>query len=176
MATLFTLCYPKLTAGDHRFIEKFRLENDIPFRDVVAPHFTLVFGCGEVSEPVYREHVGVVARSQGVIRFSCRYAMVGNDASNDNYYVFLVPDEGYSQISILHDRLYRGVLEQFLRLDIPYVPHIAIATNTDARRIKALCDELNSTGVAIHGQIDGMTVCSYDGSIITDLETFPCRA
>ena len=89
--------------------------------------------------------------------------------------MFFVPDEGYGQISKLHDRLYRGILKQHLRLDIPYVPHIAIATNNDAQRIKALCDELNSDGVAIQGQIDAMTVCSYDGSKITDVETLQCR-
>jgi len=72
--------------------------------------------------------------------------MVGNDHSNQNYYVFLVPDEGYSEISKLHDR-----------------------------RIKALCDELNSAGVAMHGQIDTLSVCSYDGTKITDLETFRCQ-
>ncbi len=101
--------------------------------------------------------------------------MVGNDDSNENYYVFLVPDEGYSEISKLHDRLYRGVLAPYLRLDIPYVPHIGIATISDARRIKTLCDELNSTGVAIHGQIEAMSVCSYDGMKITDLKTFQCQ-
>jgi hypothetical protein len=132
----------------------------------------MVFGCGEVPESVYREHVRAVAQSQGVVRFSCRYAMVCNDDSNDNYYVFLVPDEGYSEISKLHDRLYRGVLAQYLRLDIPYVPHIGIATITDAQRIKALCDQLNSAGSAVHGQIDAISVCSYDGLKITDLETF----
>ena len=135
----------------------------------------MVFSCSAVPEFAYSEHVRSVAQSQGPIRFFCRYAMVCNDASNDNYYAFLVPDEGYGQISKLHDRLYRGILKQHLRLDIPYVPHIAIATNNDAQRIKALCDELNSDGVAIQGQIDAMTVCSYDGSKITDLETLQCR-
>lgn len=175
MATLYTLCYPTLTSEDRRFIDDFRREHDVPFRDVVAPHLTLVFGCDEVPELTYREHVRAVAQSQRVIRFSCRYAMVGNDDSNESYYVFLVPDEGYSEISRLHDRLYRGVLAPYLRLDIPYVPHIGIATIADPRRIKTLCDELNSTGVAIHGQIEAMSVCSYDGTKITDLETFRCQ-
>lgn len=175
MPTLFTLCYPNLTTQDRQFIDEFRREHDIPFRDVVAPHFTMAFGCDQVPEPMYREHVRAVAQSQRVIRFSCRYAMVGNDHSNENYYVFLVPDEGYSEISRLHDRIYRGVLAPYLRLDIPYVPHIGIAATMDARRIKALCDGLNSIGVAMHGQIDTMSVCSYDGTKITDLETFRCQ-
>lgn len=172
---LYTLCYPKLISEDRRFIDEYRREHDIPFRDVVAPHFTMAFGCGEVPESVYREHVRAVAQSQGVIRFTCRYAMLTNDDSNDNYYVFLVPDEGYSEVSKLHDQLYRGILAPHLRLNIPYVPHIGIATLSDAPRIKALCDELNSIGVSISGEIDTISVCSYDGSKITDLETFQCQ-
>lgn len=161
---------------DRLFIDEYRREHDIPFRDVVAPHFTMVFGCADVPESAYRDHIRAVARSQRVIRFICRYAMLANDDSNGNYYVFLVPDEGYSQVSKLHDQLYRGILAPYLRLNIPYVPHIGIATIADAPRIKALCDELNATGVSISGEINTMSVCSYDGSRITDLETFQCQA
>lgn len=172
---LYTLCYPRLADADRKFIDEFRQEHDIPFRDVVAPHFTMLFGCSDVPLSVYRQHVAEVVRLQSAITFSCRYAMLHNDDSNDNYYVFLVPDEGYGEISKLHDKLYRGPLASYLRLDIPYVPHIGIATIPDAARIKSLCDRLNASGISIHGQIDTITLCSYDGSKITDLESFECQ-
>jgi 2'-5' RNA ligase len=174
LKTLYTLCYPRLSDADRRLIEEFRREHDIPFRDVVAPHFTMVFGCSDVPLSIYLEHVNTVARSQRDIHFSCRYAMVGSDDENEYYYVFLTPDEGYSEISKLHDKLYRGPLAAYLRLDIPYVPHIAIATIPDAVRIKELCDALNSASLAIHGRIEDITVGTYDGTKITDLESFPC--
>ena len=100
--------------------------------------------------------------------------MLHNDDSNDNYYVFLVPDNGYGELSKLHDKLYRGPLAPYLRLDIPYVPHIGVATIPDAARVKALCDELNTTGIEISGQINSITVGEYDGSKISNLEVFPC--
>jgi hypothetical protein len=96
--------------------------------------------------------------------------MLGNDALDDNYYVFLVPDEGYSAISLLHDHLYTGSFAPFHRLDIPYIPHIGVATMADAPKVKALCDRLNSTGVNISGTLNYITVCEYDGRRITDLE------
>jgi hypothetical protein len=175
MPTLYTLCYPRLADADRKFIDEFRREHDLPFRDVVAPHFTMLFGCSEVPLPAYREHVAEVARSQSTITFSCRYAQVVSDDSNDNYYVFLVPDTGYNEISKLHDKLYRGPLAPHLRLDIPYIPHIGIATIPNAATIKALCDQLNSLPVAIHGRIEAITLCSFDGLRIADLESFPCR-
>ena len=175
MQTLYTLCYPNLAEADRQFIDEFRRKHDIPFRDVVAPHFTMVYGCSDVPLSAYRQHVAEIARSQTVINFTLRYAMLGNDDSNNNYYVFLVPDEGYSGISKLHDKLYQGPLTSYLRLDIPYVPHIGIATIPDAPHIRTLCNQLNSKGVDIHGQINSITVCSYDGSKITDLESFLCK-
>jgi hypothetical protein len=44
------------------------------------------------------------------IPFVCRYAMVCNDVSNENFYVFLVPDEGTARCHYFTMRLYRGPL------------------------------------------------------------------
>ena len=118
----------------------------------------------------YVDHVRKRVEGHSPISLACRYAMLGDDASNDNYYVFLVPDEGYSKISLLHDHLYTGEFAPFHRLDIPFIPHIGIATNPDASKIKGLCDHLHATGLDISGTLDHITVCEYDGKAITDLE------
>jgi hypothetical protein len=55
MRTLYTLAYPTLHEADLRFIETFRREHDLRYRDVVAAHFTLVFGCDAVNEAEYLE-------------------------------------------------------------------------------------------------------------------------
>jgi hypothetical protein len=102
--------------------------------------------------------------------------MLGNDDLNDNYSVSLVPDEGYSAISRLHDRLYTGPFAPFYRLDIPYIPHIGIATISDAPKVKRLCDDLNATGVNISGSLNHITVCEYDSNCIIDLERINLKA
>ena len=102
--------------------------------------------------------------------------MLGNDDSNDNYYVFLLPDEGFSDIALLHDQIYTGPLQPYLRLDIPYVPHITVATISDNQRVKMLCDELNETGLEISGSLDGITVGQYDGSVVQKVETLKFTA
>ena len=126
--TLYSLCYPTLSEDDDEFIRSYRRAHDLPYRDVVDHHFTIVFGISDLDKDAYTRHVRGIATSHPPISFVCRYAMLGNDASNDDYYVFLVQDEGYSAISLLHDRLYSGPLTPFHRLDIPYIPHIGIAT------------------------------------------------
>jgi len=98
--------------------------------------------------------------------------MVHNDDSSDDYYVFLVPDEGFSELALLHDALYAGVLASRLRLDIPYVPHIGIATLKDPRKCKELADELNAKPLRIQGQVEEISVVDYDGKVVTDLRHF----
>ena len=169
---LYTLAYPSVSADDRAFLDRFRAENDLRYRDVVAPHFTLAFGCNAVAEDDYCRHVASVARRTPAISFACRYAMLGTDHADDTGYVFLVPDEGYAALSRLHDELYRGPLEPYLRLDIPYVPHVTIGTLEDRRRAKQLCDALNDAGVHIEGRVEAMCVGALAEGKIRDLATY----
>jgi 2'-5' RNA ligase len=173
--TLYTLAYPRWSEIDSQFIEQFRAANDLRSCDVVAAHFTLVFPCGAVGEPQYTEHVQAVAREQPAIPFVCRYTMLGTDAQDSTAYVFLVPDEGFSDLSLLHDRLYRGVLEPHLRLDIPYIPHITIGTVAERKQAKRLCDQLNERGIYIAGRVERLSVCTLEGGKVRTIESFPLQ-
>jgi len=166
----YSLCYPTLSNEDNNVITSYRKTHDLPFRDVVAHHFTIAFGVSDLGREEYFNHVRMLARQTRKINFTCRYAMLGNDDSNDNFYVFLVPDEGFSEISLLHDQIYRGPLAPYHKLEIPYIPHIGIATIPDSWKVKALCEELNESGLNITGSLDGITICEYTGSVINDLE------
>ena len=170
--SLLALCYPKLSAEDRRFIDEFRDRHDLAYRDVVRPHFTMVFQVRDVAESTFSKHVARIARASAAFHFVCRYAMVHNDVSSDDYYVFLVPDEGFSELALLHDALYTEVLISKLRLDIPYVPHIGIATLKDSARCKELADELNSRRLSIGGKVDEITVVAYNGKVVVDLRHF----
>src|SRR5687768_14170276 len=113
MPTLYTVSYPEVSPEASQFMQTFRNEHDLPYRDVVAPHFTMIFGCAAIPEEQYTKHVAAIARESRVLSFSCKYATLGADDSDDTAYVFLVPDEGYAAISLLHDRLYSGALADF---------------------------------------------------------------
>lgn len=167
----YALCYPSLSEPDEQLIDSFRQRHDERYKDVVAHHFTIGFGIDALGDNEYLEHVRRQARRQAPIPFVCRYAMAGrNDINFEEFYVFLVPDEGFSEICKLHDRLYTGPFAPFHRPDIPFIPHIGIATHRDAAVIKALCDSLNDQGLHIEGHLDSITVAEYDGNVITNLE------
>ncbi len=171
MRTLYTISYPEISTEASAFIEAFRREHDLPYRDVVAPHFTMVFACAAMEEADYTHHVEAISGASIAISFSCRYAMLGADDSDKTAYVFLVPDEGYAAISMLHDRLYAGLLAPFLRLDLPYIPHITIGTMPDRRAAKALCDELNSRTLRIDGQLRELTVGALEDGKLHNLSS-----
>jgi hypothetical protein len=63
MLPLYTLAYPLLSQTDRKFIDSYRSEHDAAFRDVVAPHFTMLFGCDQIPESEYK-HVRSVATQQ----------------------------------------------------------------------------------------------------------------
>jgi 2'-5' RNA ligase len=169
---LYTLGYPSIPESAKAFLEAFRRAHDVPYRDVVAAHFTMVFGCKDVAVETYLQHIGSVASQTEPIPFHCRYAMLGNDAEEECAYVFLVPDEGYSGISLLHDRLYTGVLAPYLRLDVPFIPHITLGTLAVREEAKHLCDELNAGQLSIAGILDTLTVGSLEDGKIRNVASF----
>ncbi len=170
LAMLYTLCYPTLSDKDHDFIRSFRREHDLPFRDIVEHHFTIVFGISDISTDKYVAHVRANLLGQSSINFVCRYAALGDDSDSDDFYAFLTPDEGFSDICRLHDKLYSGDFKKFHRFEIPYTPHIGIATMPDARKIQSLCDELNANSFKISGALESATICEYDGTKVVNLE------
>ena len=174
--TLYTLGYPNLDPEDRALIDAFRSAHDLPLRDLVKPHFTLAFSCSDLDEHDYLAHAHTIAAASKSISFTCRYAMLGADHADDTAYVFLVPDEGHSAIALLHDRLYTGILAAKLRLDVPYIPHITIATQADRAVAKALCVQWNARGLSISGSLTALSVSSLQNSRIHDLEKIPLAA
>lgn len=176
MPTLYTVGYPEVSPEASSFMESFRREHDLPYRDVVAAHFTMVFGCKTLQIAEYTTHVSAIASQSRAVRFSCRYAMLGADDFDDTAYVFLVPDEGYSGLSLLHDRLYTGVLGPLLRLEVPFIPHITIGTLKDRAAAKMLCDELNRDGVRVEGFLRTLTVGALEDGRLNALSAHPLLA
>ena len=166
--------YPNLTASDQKRIDDFRRVHDLDYVDVIDPHWTMIFpsSCEGISEQQLTEHIRNIASQYSPIDFICRHALVYDDDSNDNYYIFLVPDEGFSGISQLHDALYTDFMRTKLRLDIPFIPHIGIATHKDRDHLYALAQEWNAERHEIRGVIDSLSLCSYNDSKVDDIQTF----
>lgn len=102
--------------------------------------------------------------------FVLRCAVLGDDAFSDFTHVFLVPDEGYSRIVKLHDRLYIGILKEELRLNIPFVPHIGIANSQNAQACKDLVDDLNAAPFEVRGRVEKLDVIWYEDNQVNTIK------
>jgi 2'-5' RNA ligase len=170
--SLFTLAYPVLSEADRAMVRTFRVEHDRAKVYRVEPHFTIAFGASGIGDDDYLEHVSKIAAATEPITFHCRHAILGADESDESSYVFLVPDEGNSALSLLHHRLYSDALASCPRGDVPYVPHITIGRCSERHKAKELCDDLNARRLSIAGSVEALTVVLMAGDMIKNLRSF----
>jgi hypothetical protein len=166
---LLVLAYPRITQRDYKWIQAVRAESDEMYYEVVDPHFTIVFPVEGVDDDRFIEHVQRRAAGFSSFDFVLRCAVLANDAFKECTHVFLVPDEGHSDIVKLHDVLYTGPLAAELRLDIPFVPHVGIGNSADPQACKRLADELNRQDFEIAGTVDRLDVVRYETDTVETL-------
>ncbi len=163
------LAYPQIQDLDFERIQKFRKENDALYYEVVNPHFAFVFPTEIMGKKEFIEEISQKAQGFGSINFEIRSATVNKDAFLDYFHTLLVPDQGYSDVVKLHDRLYSGKLFEELRLDIDFIPHMGIANSKDRYEVKKWTDSWNDRDFMIKGNIDELTIVDYDGENLRDI-------
>ena len=169
--SLLVVNYPTISKDDLAWIQNIRQEYDeLNFR-AIDPHFTLVFPLIDIDRATLISHIQQSIKDVQAFEFTLRCAILSNDAFSDYTHVFLVPDEGYSKIVKLHDRLYTAVLVDRLRLDIPFIPHIGIANSLNAQSCKELVDRLNSQQFEISGRIERLDLIWSEGDLVETIES-----
>jgi 2'-5' RNA ligase len=166
---LLIVAYPEISKSDLNWIQGNRRKYDELSYQAVAPHFTLFFPSDEFKSDdllqIARRNIGSFPSFQ----FCLRSAMIMPPVVGEYSYVFLVPDEGFSQIIQLHDRIYSEELSSSQRLDIPFVPHVTVASSKNVATCKELVDVLNSENFEITGKIQSLDLVFEDGNRITTL-------
>lgn len=165
------LAYPQLSSDDFAMIQDYRKDHDGLYYQVVDPHFTIVFPVLDMPEEIFVSEAIEKASGSGKIDFAIRCATVNKDAFSTYYHTFLVPDEGYSRIVKLHDKMYSGKLMDQLRLDIDFVPHIGIGNSTDKYKCKSMADEWNKQSFCIKGHISKLEIVRYENNRVSHLES-----
>ena len=163
------ISYPRLNIDDYNFIQDYRKLNDQLLYSVIAPHFSFVFPVDGILKDDFIEEI--IKKSEGFasFEFTIRCAVVNKDSFLEYSHTLLVPDEGFSHMVKLHDRLYDGLLIKERRLDIDYIPHLGIGTSLYIQQCKTMADELNSSQLAINGSIAELTIVSFENNIIENL-------
>jgi len=168
--SLLVLGYPTFKREDFEWIQNIRSKYDIKYYNVVNPHFTIVFPVFNSTQKEFIEDVIKKTYETKKIGFNLKCAVIVKDSFSLSTDVFLVPDEGNSEIVKLHDKLYTGILKDELRLDIPFIPHIGVGGSTDPYESKSIADELNKSNFNVYGFIDKLAVVSYNYPKVETLE------
>lgn len=171
--SLLIINYPRISPEDFNWIQSVRKQHDELHQEIVDPHFTFVFPVFNFQAKAFINHIKQAIQEIEAFDFVLRCAVLGDDAFSDYTHVFLVPDEGYSSVVKLHDRLYTGILINELRLDIPFIPHIGIANSRNAQRCKQLVDELNAKSFEIRGKVEKLDVIWYENDKVDVIEQIP---
>ncbi len=162
--------YPKISKKDFDFIQNHRRINDTKYFHIIDPHFAVIFPTTDFSKSDFIDEV--VKQTTGITKFAfiIRCATTNLDFSNKFFHEFLVPDEGYSKIVKLHDKLYSGRLIDNLRLDIDFIPHIGIGNSEDVSRCKKNIDKLNSQNLIISGSVQTLDIVKYENNKIETIK------
>lgn len=172
---LTVVAYPELSPRDYSWIQSIRKERDLLFYPSIAPHFTLVYPAIGLETDSCIQHIRKKCENVKSFKFTLRSAMLYKDFFSDDSHVFLLPDEGTSPLIKLHDQLYTGVLASKLRLDIPFIPSIAIANSSDPLALKKFIDTLNSQNIQIQGKVSVLDVAVYERNHLTTVERIRLR-
>ena len=108
-------------------IHQFRTKYD-PQVNLIAPHITLMF-------PV-PESIGKDNLVRHLERVLCNWQpflihLQGVQVSSDDH-LFLLLQEGSANVVRLHDEIYTGILFEYRREDIPFVPHVTLGVCREA--------------------------------------------
>ena len=164
--------YPQISSEDQQWIQTYRKDHDIYF-DLIPPHFSLVFPTYGFQPESFIQEIRKQARDQPSIEFEIRCAIRNNDLTNDYWHVLLVPDQGFGQMVKLHNRLYQGLLSHTERLDIDFIPHLAIGNTKDPQECKAMVEGINAQDIDIKGVIHTIDVLAYKNQKLSTIQVIP---
>jgi len=80
--------------------------------------------------------------------------------------------KGREQVRELHDELYKGPLTEFLRSDIPYIPHVTVGRKENEQRAIKIAEKMLKLSTRLQCIIEKVSVerIGEDGESIIEFE------
>jgi len=162
--SLAVLGKPRLKAADAAWITALRDRHGRALTaPEIGPHVTLVFPTDATDATTATGHVAMIAGETPPLALAFRCALPVPDPDSGDTFIYLVPDEGFSALVRLHDRLYSGPFAEARRLDLAYMPHVTLARIAESKLARALADDLNGQEPEIHARLETIELVRLDG-------------
>ena len=169
---IYVLAYPQFEPSVAERIRRFRIANEPARAMLVPPHVTLVFGLMNIRPYEFLAHCEAAADQSSQFDVSFVSGEVTYDPFEKTHKLLLVSSAGSSQLAALHQQLYEGAQRAELKVDIPYRPHMTVATNPDRTIIEHL-DISSLGGFPLFGTIRALEVVKLANGRLHCLRTIP---
>ena len=139
--------YPNV---DTACINQLRMKYDPHFK-LIEPHITLMFPVSEaIGDKNLVHHLECVLGGRKPFSFHLQ----GFQISSDDH-LFLLIQEGNSNLIRLHNEVYTGILAYHLIKDIPFVPHLTLGVlSMDPNEQERILEEARRSGIDYHCVLD----------------------
>ncbi|WP_417676212.1 2'-5' RNA ligase family protein [Roseibium sp.] len=171
---IYVLAYPQFEPSVAESINRFRSAHEPERARLVPPHVTLLFGMRNARPQ------DILAHSEGVATHTPELAVdftagdIVYDPSEKTHKLLLHSSIGKNALISLHQQLCDGPHRAELKLDIPYRPHMTVATHKDRAIIERL-DVAALGAFPIPGTIRALEVVELADNTLQLLRTVPLR-
>lgn len=145
---LAVVAFPALADSDAGRIDALRAAHD-PNAARIAAHFTLVFPDATISEATLIQRMEAAAKETAPIAVTLKRIMVHQEGAE--FYLYLVPEQGYDALRILHERLNPGMAAA-------YTPHVTVGRFADRVQARAIATDLAAKHFAATGRIEALSL------------------
>lgn len=169
---IYVLAYPTIDPDVSRSLAGFREGHEPERAGLVAPHVTLDFGLRATSSEAILRHCAEVALETAAIFVEFSRREVTFDRFEKMHKVFFVSDLGEDAHIALHWQLHDGPHRTERNADVPYRPHMTVATNADRAHIEEV-DTAPIGAVPIKATIGGIEVVRLTDGTLSSIASVP---
>jgi 2'-5' RNA ligase len=150
---------PTMNNKDWDFLQSLRKKYDTKGYAFIEPHFTLLTNNNQFSKQILNKHLHDNFIQQKKIHFALRTAIFMPPLfEHTSWYVFLIPDQGFSELSALHHHICKTGLQLAFYKKFPFIPHITIGSFQQQEDCLQLVETINKNSFALSGCIEKISL------------------
>ncbi|MEJ8476420.1 2'-5' RNA ligase family protein [Roseibium algae] len=171
---IYVLAYPEFELSVAERINRFRSANEPERARLVPPHVTLVFGMRNPHPQDFLTHCEFVAGHVSELAVSFMAGDIVYDPFEKTHKLLLPISTGKRTLIALHQQLYDGTQSAKLNPEVPYRPHMTVATHKD-RAIIERFDVATLGAFPLFGRIRKIEIVELSDNTLHPLRTIPLR-
>ena len=171
---LYVLLYPRFSDQAALEIERFRNEFDRHRAKMIRAHITLVFGVTGIGDGALLDRTQRVCTAMKPFDIAFTRVEQVFDKLDQTYKLFLLPSIAEQDAIIaMYRSFYGGPLAAELRKDIPFRPHMTIATCANALSVEVAVREAQCFRLPMSARVTSVAIVKRDGDRIEEIADVP---